>query len=115
MTLEPLTLAITLAGLTLTLSLGPYRHRSSVKSASVTLEPLVVDDIGAIGRTISGVRLCWELEEPKGPKGAVTLEPLAASERRQSLTSALSQGYRGSSLIRNRHPPQDHHRALGLL
>ena len=20
-------------------------------------------------RTISGVRLCWELEEPKGPKG----------------------------------------------
>ena len=21
-------------------------------------------------RTISGVRLCWELEEPKGPKGA---------------------------------------------
>ena len=21
-------------------------------------------------RTISGVRLCWELEEPKGPKGS---------------------------------------------
>ena len=25
-------------------------------------------------RTISGVRLCWELEEPKGPKGAVSHE-----------------------------------------
>ena len=24
-------------------------------------------------RTISGVRLCWELEEPKGPKGDRTL------------------------------------------
>jgi len=24
-------------------------------------------------RTISGVRLCWELEEPKGPKEASTL------------------------------------------
>jgi len=23
-------------------------------------------------RTISGVRLCWELEEPKGPKNALT-------------------------------------------
>jgi len=33
-------------------------------------------------RTISGVRLCWELEEPKGPKGhwpgreGATLPPL---------------------------------------
>ena len=24
-------------------------------------------------RTISGVRLCWELEEPKGPKGPTDL------------------------------------------
>ena len=27
-------------------------------------------------RTSSGVRLCWELEEPKGPKGSSSLDPL---------------------------------------
>ena len=26
-------------------------------------------DAWSFYRTISGVRLCWELEEPKGPKG----------------------------------------------
>ena len=26
-------------------------------------------------RTSSGVRLCWELEEPKGPKGPGGLDP----------------------------------------
>jgi len=26
-------------------------------------------------RTISGVRLCWELEEPQGPKGYINLGP----------------------------------------
>jgi len=29
-------------------------------------------------RTISGVSLCWELEEPKGPKGSPTENALAA-------------------------------------
>ena len=41
-------------------------------------------------RTISGVRLCWELEEPKGP----------------TRLSPVHEGmYRGASLIRNPHPP----------
>ena len=30
-------------------------------------------------RTISGVHLCWELEEPKGPKGSATLRPRASN------------------------------------
>ena len=30
-------------------------------------------------RTISGVRLCWELEEPKGPKGPVQDSVLTGS------------------------------------
>ena len=44
-------------------------------------------------RTSSGVRLCWELEEPKGPKGMV-LRPV----REVAL-------YRSTSLIRNRPSP----------
>jgi len=30
-------------------------------------------------RTISGVRLCWELEEPKGPNGLARLRVLLSS------------------------------------
>ena len=44
-------------------------------------------------RTISGVRLCWELEEPKGPKGQALMR-------------------RGTLLITRRSPPEDHRRAL---
>ena len=32
-------------------------------------------------RKSSGVRLCWELEEPKGPKGCVWVEQLTLTKR----------------------------------
>ena len=44
-------------------------------------------------RTISGVRLCWELEQPKGPKGP----------------------YSDISLVRNTPPPLGHHMALDIV
>ena len=41
-------------------------------------------------RTISGVCLCWELEEPKGLEG-----------RETSVNTNTAVTYRGTSLIRN--------------
>ena len=32
-------------------------------------------------RTVSGVRLCWELKEPKGPKGISALRPWTSNVR----------------------------------
>ena len=39
-------------------------------------------------RTISGVRLCWELEEPKGPTGAFPDSALARLLRGEAAASA---------------------------
>ena len=36
-------------------------------------------------RTSSGVRLCWELEEPKGPKGSGTEHVTAVERGRNNL------------------------------
>jgi len=38
-------------------------------------------------RTISGVRLCWELEEPKGPKGPHQHTPSTCQETVESLSA----------------------------
>ena len=57
-------------------------------------------------RTISGVRLCWELEEPKGPKGPNPPQP--------GITLVRSEFYRGTALIRNRPPPYDPLKTLGI-
>ena len=35
-------------------------------------------------RTISGVRLCWELEEPKGPKGVLSVPTCRSSPLTQT-------------------------------
>jgi len=45
-------------------------------------------------RTSSGVRLCWELEEPKGLEGTQT----------RSGPRAVLCSYKGTSLIRKRPP-----------
>ena len=73
-------------------------------------------------RTISGVRLCWELEEPKGPQEFFRSTPqmtaFSADLVEGPRTHRVSQTliiYRGTSLIRNnplqsttlpqKHPP----------
>ena len=53
-------------------------------------------------RAISGVRLCWELEEPEGPKGP----PPSSSTAPSPSASSRPTSYRGTSLIRNRRPPR---------
>ena len=54
---------------------GPGSH-SAVLHATLPPSPICIWGLDVIRkeawsfyRTISGVRLCWELEEPKGPKG----------------------------------------------
>jgi len=61
-------------------------------------------------RTISGVRLCWELEEPKGPKGVVAHVQTVAGEEHE--VCPLLQ--RGTSLIRTPPTPKDPHKTLGI-
>jgi len=77
-------------------------------------------------RTSSGVRLCWELEEPKGPKGDPsrwvinnsvhatlphsTLDALPLSRNSTRDVSLLP--YRDTSLIRERTPPGPYSRSL---
>ena len=51
-------------------------------------------------RTISGVRLCWELEEPKGPKGPSA--PISAG----FVLGQVNLVPRGTSLKRSRPPLQ---------
>jgi len=75
------------------------------------LEPLCRDVIRKEAwpfyRTIPGVRLCWKLEEPKGPKGAIVSCPIVGGPSVESqkepfsLFSAL-QGYLAHKKL---HPP----------
>ena len=55
--------------------LGTYRVGPSDKVTESQPDSVGLDVIRKEAwpfyRTISGVRLCWELEEPKGPKGDV--------------------------------------------
>jgi hypothetical protein len=65
-------------------------------------------------RTISGVRLCWELEELKGPKGCIVrvdtpgavlvIPEQVFPQGKARVCSTEVQEYRGTSLIRNRDP-----------
>jgi len=41
-------------------------------------------------RTISGVRLYWELEEPKGPKGHATTQAARCVKQHRTLVSCSS-------------------------
>ena len=55
-------------------------------------------------RTSSGVRLCWELEEPKGPKGPYARGTLVHGGHVQNETAVgLSQV--GTRLIGGKHGP----------
>ena len=66
---------------------SPPPYRPWVPSAAIlcTGAPDVIrKEAWPFYRTSSGVRLCWELEEPKGPKGRALLDlricPLVAKE-----------------------------------
>ena len=55
-------------------------------------------------RTISGVRLCWVLEEPQGPKGPI---PRGRDASHTGPPSILNTGYLAHT---ESCPPQDHRR-----
>ena len=57
-------------------------------------------------RTSSGVRLCWELEEPKGPKGLCARLRACRPDACVCLVvqGPRGRGYRGTSLMRNTPP-----------
>jgi hypothetical protein len=55
--------------------------------------------------TISGVRLCWELEEPKGPKGGLGLGGAGAGcslsrQTRDSNTDGVDAGIARAGVVR---------------
>jgi len=56
-------------------------------------------------RTMSCVRLCWELEEPKGPKGrACRPSRLSHFILAHLNRNSCDAPYMGTSLIRTAHP-----------
>jgi len=59
-------------------------------------------------RTIAGVRLCWELEEPQGPICKPASGSLASSRSSTHWKEDAwgADTYRGTSPIRNRPPPR---------
>ena len=62
----------------------PSRHRQAASAAILCTEGLDVirKEAWSFYRTISGVRLCWELEEPKGPQGPSSSIPASHHRRR---------------------------------
>ena len=48
-------------------------------------------------RTISGVRLCWELEEPEGPKGSVLARVGCVCGKWERESSLLTTDWSGST------------------
>ena len=92
-------------------SIGPFCGAGWGLIAEVHLDPGSI----VFCRTIFGVRLCWELEEPQGPEKTVQMRACPVVLKAHCLPKNEPGGrqrvnrkefYRGTSRISNAHPPR---------